>query len=139
MWRKGRKKRYIACNTPRPGEEDFHTVMERLKEEAGRRAGIAQRKQLQEEEQKRLKRLEEIRDALPFRMGMKWGLKLGNVSLCLPNTGKILPPVGYYCAYEEKRLPMGNNGSGRKSGGGGQIPEGGYRMQRYGASDGDSG
>ena len=38
-----------------------------------------------------------------------------------------------------KRLPMGNNGSGRKSGGGGQIPEGGYRMQRYGASDGDSG
>ena len=51
--------------------------MERLKEEAGRRAGIAQRKQLQEEEQKRLKRLEEIRDALPFRMGMKWGLKLG--------------------------------------------------------------
>ena len=36
-------------------------------------------------------------------------------------------------------LPMGNNGSGRKSGGGGQIPEGGYRMQRYGASDGDSG
>ena len=42
--------------------EDFHTVMERLKEEAGRRAGIAQRKQLQEEEQKRLKRLEEIRD-----------------------------------------------------------------------------
>ena len=65
---KGKEKRYIACNTPRPGEEDFHTVMERLKEEAGRRAGIAQRKQLQEEEQKRLKRLEEIRDALPFRM-----------------------------------------------------------------------
>ena len=34
--------------------------MERLKEEAGRRAGIAQRKQLQEEEQKRLKRLEAV-------------------------------------------------------------------------------
>ena len=49
-----------SCNTPRPGEEDFHTVMERLKEEAGRRAGIAQRKQLQEEEQKRLKRLEAV-------------------------------------------------------------------------------
>jgi hypothetical protein len=31
---KGKEKRYIACNTPRPGEEDFHTVMERLKEEA---------------------------------------------------------------------------------------------------------
>ena len=60
-----RDRRYIACNAPRPGEEDFHTVMERLKAEAGRRAGLAQRKQLQEEEQKRLKRLEEIRDALP--------------------------------------------------------------------------
>ena len=47
---KGKEKQYIACNAPRPGEEDFHTVMERLKEEAGRRAGIAQRKQLQEEE-----------------------------------------------------------------------------------------
>ena len=32
-------------------------MMERLKEEAGRRAGIAQRKQLQEEEQKRLAKL----------------------------------------------------------------------------------
>ena len=90
---KGKEKRYIACNAPQPGEEDFHTVMERLKEEAGRRAGIAQRKQLQEEEQKRLKRLEEIRDALPFRMGMKWGLKLGERIIVPPKYRKILPPV----------------------------------------------
>ncbi|MDB1094709.1 ATP-dependent helicase, partial [Phocaeicola vulgatus] len=104
---KGKEKRYIACNTPRPGEEDFHTVMERLKEEAGRRAGIAQRKQLQEEEQKRLKRLEEIRDALPFRMGMKWGLKLGERIIVPPKYRKILPPVGYYCAYEENACQWG--------------------------------
>ena len=104
---KGKEKRYIACNTPRPDEEDFHTVMERLKEEAGRRAGIAQRKQLQEEEQKRLKRLEEIRDALPFRMGMKWGLKLGERIIVPPKYRKILPPVGYYCAYEENACQWG--------------------------------
>ena len=104
---KGKGKRYIACNAPRPGEEDFHTVMERLKEEAGRRAGIAQRKQLQEEEQKRLKRLEEIRDALPFRMGMKWGLKLGERIIVPPKYRKILPPVGYYCAYEENACQWG--------------------------------
>lgn len=103
----GREKQYIACNAPRPGEEDFHTVMERLKEEAGRRAGIAQRKQLQEEEQKRLKRLEEIRDALPFRMGMKWGLKLGERIIVPPKYRKILPPVGYYCAYEENACQWG--------------------------------
>ena len=104
---KGKEKRYIACNTPRPGEEDFHTVMERLKEEAGRRAGIAQRKQLQEEEQKRLKRLEEIRDALPFRMGMKWGLKLGERIIVPPKYRKILPPVGVYCAFEESACRWG--------------------------------
>mgnify|MGYP001064391294 FL=1 len=104
---KGKEKRYIACNAPRPGEEDFHTVMERLKEEAGRRAGIAQRKQLQEEEQKRLKRLEEIRDVLPFRMGMKWGLKLGERIIVPPKYRKILPPVGYYCAYEENACQWG--------------------------------
>ena len=104
---KGKEKRYIACNAPRPGEEDFHTVMERLKEEAGRHAGIAQRKQLQEEEQKRLKRLEEIRDALPFRMGMKWGLKLGERIIVPPKYRKILPPVGVYCAFEESACRWG--------------------------------
>ena len=104
---KGRKKRYVACNAPRPGEEDFHTVMDRLKEEAGRRAGIAQRKQLQEEERKRWKRLEEIRDALPFRMGMKWGLKSGERIVVPPRYRKILPPVGYYCAYEENACQWG--------------------------------
>ena len=70
---------------------------------------------------------------------MKWGLKLGERIIVPPKYRKILPPVGYYCAYEENACQWGNNGSGRKSGGGGQIPEGGYRMQRYGASDGDSG
>ena len=104
---KREEKRYIACKRSPAGEEDFHTVMERLKEEAGRRAGIAQRKQLQEEEQKRLKRLEEIRDALPFRMGMKWGLKLGERIIVPPKYRKILPPVGYYCAYEENACQWG--------------------------------
>ena len=110
--------------------------MERLKEEAGRRAGIAQRKQLQEEEQKRLKRLEEIRDALlPDGMnGLNWG-----TYHCASQIQEDSASCGLLLRLRGKRLPMGNNGSGRKSGGGGQIPEGGYRMQRYGASDGDSG
>ena len=104
---KGKQKRYVACNDPRPGEADFPTVMERLKEEAGRRAGTARRKQLQEEERKRRKRLEEIRNALPFRMGMKWGLKSGGRIVVPPRYRKILPPVGYYCAYEENACQWG--------------------------------
>ena len=35
---KGKRKRYIACNNPEAGEEDFDSAVKRLKEEAGRRA-----------------------------------------------------------------------------------------------------
>ena len=104
---KGKKKRYIACNVPKPGEADFETVMERLKEEAGRRAETTQRRQLREEELKRQKRLEGIRGVLPFRMGMKWGLKLGERIVVPPRYRKIRPPVGDYCAYEENACQWG--------------------------------
>ena len=104
---KGKKKQYIACNVPKSGEEFFVSVMDRLKEEAARRAENTRRKQLQEEERKRWKRLEEIRDALPFQMGTKWGLKLGERIVVPPKYRKILPPVGYYCAYEENACQWG--------------------------------
>ena len=104
---KGKKKQYIACNAPQPGEEDFDTVIGRLKEEAMRRAEKTYQQQQLEEEQKRQKRLEEIRDVLPFQMGLKWGLKLGERIVVPPKYRKILPPVGYYCAYEENACQWG--------------------------------
>ena len=104
---KGKKKRYIACNTPKPGEEDFASVVERLNQEAGRRAEKSRQRQQKEEEKKRQKRLEEIRNVLPFQMGTKWGLKLGNRIVVPPKYRKILPPVGYYCAYEENACQWG--------------------------------
>ena len=104
---KGKKKQYIACNVPQPGEEDFDTVIGRLKEEAIRRAERSYQQQQLEEEQKRQKRLEEIRDVLPFQMGLKWGLKLGERIVVPPKYRKILPPVGYYCAYEENACQWG--------------------------------
>ena len=104
---KGKKKQYIACNAPQPGEEDFDTVVGRLKEEAMRRAERTYQQQQLEEEQKRQKRLEEIRDVLPFQMGLKWGLKLGERIVVPPKYRKILPPVGYYCAYEENACQWG--------------------------------
>ncbi|RHM20740.1 ATP-dependent helicase, partial [Phocaeicola vulgatus] len=75
---KGKGKRYIACNAPKAGEADFASVVEGLRKEAGRRAESVQRERQQNEEEKRRKRLEEIKDVLPFRMGMKWGLKWGD-------------------------------------------------------------
>ena len=53
-------------------------MVEGLRKEAGRRAESVQRERQQNEEEKRRKRLEEIKDVLPFRMGMKWGLKWGD-------------------------------------------------------------
>ena len=104
---KGKEKQYIACNVPKPSEDDFDSVIGRLKEEAGQRAEKNNQKQQLAEEQKRQKRLEEIRDVLPFQMGMKWGLKLGERIVVPPKYRKILPPVGYYCAYEENACQWG--------------------------------
>ena len=86
---KGKEKRYIACNTPRPGEEDFHTVMERLKEEAGRHAGIAQRKQIAGRGTEKAEKVGRDQGCIAFPDGDEMGLKLGSVSLCLPNTGRF--------------------------------------------------
>ena len=104
---KGKRKRYIAANLPAPGEEDFDTAIKKLKEEAGWRAAENARKRQQDEEAKRQKRLEEIKDVLPFRMGMKWGLKLGERIIVPPQYRKILPPVGGYCAFEENACQWG--------------------------------
>ncbi|MEY8589387.1 ATP-dependent helicase, partial [Phocaeicola sartorii] len=101
------RKRYIASNLPAPGEEDFDTVIKKLKAEAGRRAEETDRQKRRNEERKRQRRLEEIKDVLPYRMGMKWGLKLGERVIVPPQYRKILPPVGVYCAFEENACQCG--------------------------------
>ncbi len=107
MWRKGRRKRYIACNAPKAGEADFASVVEGLRKEAGRRAESVQRERQQNEEEKRRKRLEEIKDVLPFRMGMKWGLKWGDRIVVPPCYRNICVPVGGYCAFEGNACQWG--------------------------------
>lgn len=49
---KGKGKQWIARHVPGPGEEDFETVVERLKKEAGERAEVLFRQQQLVEEQK---------------------------------------------------------------------------------------
>ncbi len=104
---KGKEKHFIARNVPGPGEESFESAVERLKEAAGRRAEESRRRQSQKEEQKRQKRLEGIKEVQPFRMGMKWGLKLGERIIVPPRYRNIRPPVGGYCAYEENACQWG--------------------------------
>lgn len=103
----GKRKRYIAANVPKPGEEDFDSAVERLKEEAGRRAEEISRQRQQDEEEKRRKRLEEMREVRPFRMGLKWGLKLNERIVVPPRYRNIRPPVGGYCAFEENACQWG--------------------------------
>ena len=104
---KGKGKRYIACNAPKAGEADFASVVEGLRKEAGRRAESIQRERQQNEEEKRRKRLEEIKDVLPFRMGMKWGLKWGDHIVVPPCYRNICIPVGGYCAFEGNACQWG--------------------------------
>ena len=104
---KGKRKRYIACNNPEAGEEDFDSAVKRLKEEAGRRAEEMNLLLKRNEEEKRRKRLEEIGDVRPFRMGLKWGLKSGERIVVPPCYRNICPPVGGYCVFEENACQWG--------------------------------
>ena len=82
-------------------------MVQRLKEEAGRRAEEIIRRQQRNAEEKRQRRLEEIRDVQPFRMGVKWGLKLGERIVVPPHYRNIFPPVGGYCAFDENAYQWG--------------------------------
>ncbi|ADV44886.1 DEAD/DEAH box helicase [Bacteroides helcogenes] len=104
---RGKKKQYIACNAPKSPQEDFDYVIGKLKEKTGLRAEKNQEREMLEEEQKRQQRLIKIKDALPFQMGMKWGLKSGERIVVPPQYRKIMPPVGNFCAYEENAYQWG--------------------------------
>ena len=59
------------------------------------------------EEEKRRKRLEEIGDVRPFRMGLKWGLKSGERIVVPPCYRNICPPVGGF-VYSRRMLVNGD-------------------------------
>ena len=93
-------KRYIACENPNAPDEDFNTVIPRLKAEASMRASMRSEKEKLEKEEKRQERLAGMQQAEPFRAGRKWGLKLGGRIVVPPIYRNILAPVGNYCAVE---------------------------------------
>ncbi|MBQ8360795.1 MAG: ATP-dependent helicase, partial [Bacteroidaceae bacterium] len=50
---------------------------------------------------------EEYRKAVPYRSGMKWGLKVGNRMTVPPIYRNIRPPIGKYCAVEKNYSQWG--------------------------------
>ena len=95
-----REKKLVACDHPRAGEEDFDTAVARLKAEAEARALEERAAGLRAEEQKRQERLAAIRQAVPFKSGLKWGLRLGGRVVVPPVYRSVRMPVGDYCAVE---------------------------------------
>lgn len=74
--------------------------MPRLLAEAEARAARMREAARREKEQKQRKRLADIQDAVPFRSGLKWGLKSGGRVIVPPVYRSIQKPVGNYCAVE---------------------------------------
>lgn len=96
----GREKKYIASEHPKNKTEDFDTAVPRLLAEAEARAARMREAARQENEQKQRKRLADIQDAVPFKSGLKWGLKSGGRVIVPPVYRSIQKPVGNYCAVE---------------------------------------
>ena len=96
----GKGKRYIAREGAKTEDEDFDTVTAKLKAEAEKRAAERKTKERQDKEKERKDRLERMRTAVPFKSGLKWGLKLDDRIIVPPIYRSIQEPVGNYCAVE---------------------------------------
>ena len=96
----GREKQYIACEHPKTPAEDFDVAVLRLKAEAGARAAKMRETRQREKEKKQQIRLAKIQDAVPFKSGLKWGLRAGSRVIVPPVYRSIQKPVGNYCAVE---------------------------------------
>lgn len=71
-----------------------------IEQELAERRRRAEVEVMRQKEQERWERMKQWVGALPFRMGNKWGLKLGERMVVPPLYREISAPVGYYCAVE---------------------------------------
>ena len=97
----GKEKRYIACLNPETQTENFKAAVSRLTSEAKERAAQKQADKQRTQEKKQKERLATLQNAVPFKSGLKWGLKSGERIIVPPIYRRIQKPIGYYCAMEE--------------------------------------
>ncbi len=72
---------------------DGRTLIDRLEAETRTRLEA-------EEEGRKLQIRTAYKEAIPYKAGVKWGLKVGNKVTIPPIYRKVQPPVGEYCAVE---------------------------------------
>ena len=97
----GKEKRYIACLNPETQTENFKAAVSRLTSEAKEQATQKQADKQRTQEKKQKERLATLQNAVPFKSGLKWGLKSGGRIIVPPIYRRIQKPIGYYCAMEE--------------------------------------
>ena len=105
--RDGEAKRLIAIENPASPSEAFDVVIPRLQAEASARAAVRDAASCKSAELRRKSRLAELRGAVPFRSGLKWGLRLGGRVIVPPVYRSIGNPVGVYCAVEARPCQWG--------------------------------
>ena len=103
----GQPRRLVASDAPPSAHMDFGVAAARLKAEAARRAAVRDAAARLGQEEARLGRLAAMRGAVPFRSGLKWGLRLGGRVVVPPVYRNIQPPVGNYCAVEDSPCRWG--------------------------------
>ena len=87
------------------------------------------------QEKKQKERLATLQNAVPFKSGLKWGLKSGERIIVPPIYRRIQKPIGNYCAMEENPNRWGYHHVGRESRGRSPIYERGNKRQRDGLPD----
>lgn len=97
----GKEKRYIACLNPETQTENFKAAVSKLITKAKERAAQKQANKQRTQEKKQKERLATLQNAVPFKSGLKWGLKSGERIIVPPIYRHIQKPIGYYCAMEE--------------------------------------
>lgn len=93
----GREKTYLGGSGVAGPDDDCRTRIEELIRQT-KEKGLRQEAAKAE---KRRQLFAAISDAIPFRSGMKWGLKVGGRVIVPPIYRNLRPPVGQYCAVEE--------------------------------------
>lgn len=99
----GKKKEYVGCQDSTEDEACCQAEIGRIAQQAQK---VAHQPDLKETG-KKLQLLHNPKEAVPFRSGMKWGLKVGERITVPPVYRNVKPPVGRYCAVEKSYSQWG--------------------------------
>lgn len=99
----GKEKVYVGCRNSETDEAECKAEIERVAKQAQK---IRYTIEIEKEE-KRLRLLDRSAEAVPFRSGMKWGLKVGERVTVPPVYRNVKPPVGRYCIVEKNYRQWG--------------------------------